>query len=80
MKKVFKDFNVQTGEETITEREETAAETKARTEAEAQAATLLAEAEAKATARAALLEKLGILAMKRLSYCHDQGQANRSGY
>jgi inorganic pyrophosphatase/exopolyphosphatase len=62
MKKVFKDFNVQTGEETITEREETAAEIKARKEAEAQAATLLTEAEAKATAKAALLSKMGITA------------------
>ena len=60
MKIIEKEFNIQTGEETVTERDETAAETKARTEAEAQAATLLAEAEAKATARAALLEKLGI--------------------
>ncbi len=62
MKIIEKEFNIQTGEETVTERDETAAETKARTEAEAQAATLLAEAEAKATARAALLAKLGITA------------------
>ena len=52
--------NVETGEETITEREETAAEIKARKEAQAQAIAEQAEAEAQATAKAALLEKLGI--------------------
>jgi hypothetical protein len=60
MKIIEKDFNIQTGEETITEREETAAEAKARTAAEAKATAAQAEAEAKATAKAALLEKLGI--------------------
>ena len=60
MKIIETDFNIQTGKETVTERDETAAETKARTEAEAQAIAAQAEAEAQATARAALLEKLGI--------------------
>lgn len=62
MKIIEKDFNIQTGEETITEREETAAEAKARTAAEAKATAAQAEAEAKATAKAALLERLGITA------------------
>ena len=60
MKITEKDFNIQTGKETVTEREETAAEAKARTAAEAKATAAQAEAEAKATAKAALLEKLGI--------------------
>jgi hypothetical protein len=62
MKITEKEFNIQTGEETITEREETAAETKARKTAEAEAIAAQAEAEAKATARAELLERLGITA------------------
>jgi hypothetical protein len=60
MKIVEKEFNAITGEETITEREETAAETKARLDYAKQVADLEAEAEAKATARAALLTQLGI--------------------
>ena len=60
MKITEKDFNIQTGKETVTEREETAAEAKARKAAEAKATA--AQAEAKATAKAALLEKLGITA------------------
>ena len=60
MKITEKDFNIQTGEETVTEREETPAEFKARKEVEAKAIAAQAEAESKATARAALLEKLGI--------------------
>ncbi len=60
MKITEKEFNVQTGEETITERDETAAETQARLEHEAKVAQQQAEAEAKATAKAALLEQLGI--------------------
>jgi DNA-binding protein H-NS len=62
MKRTEKTFNVQTGEETITEREETAAEVKERKAAEAQAIAAQAEAESKATARAELLAKLGITA------------------
>lgn len=62
MKIVEKDFNVQTGEETITEREETAAEIKAREKSEAESLAREAEAAAKATTRQALLTKLGITA------------------
>jgi len=57
-----KEFNAETGEETITEREETAAEKKLRAQAEAEFVAEQAEAEAKATAKAALLTKLGITA------------------
>jgi DNA-binding protein H-NS len=62
MKIIEKEFNIQTGEETITEREETAAEAKARKASEAEAIAAQAEAEAKATAKAELLAKLGITA------------------
>ena len=62
MKITEKEFNIQTGEETITERDETAAETKARLDSAKQAAAEQAEAEAKATAKADLLAKLGITA------------------
>jgi hypothetical protein len=62
MKITEKEFNVITGETTITEREETAAETKARLEREKEIAAAEAEAAAKATAKAALLTKLGITA------------------
>jgi hypothetical protein len=57
-----KEFNAETGEETITEREETTAEKKLREKAEAEFVAEQAEAEAKATAKAALLTKLGITA------------------
>lgn len=57
-----KEFNIQTGEETITERDETAAEKKAREIKEKEIAVLLAEAEAKATARQAILDRLGLTA------------------
>lgn len=60
MKIVEKEFNALTGEETITERDETAAETKARLDRAKEVAERQAEAEAKATAKAALLERLGI--------------------
>jgi hypothetical protein len=60
MKIIEKDFNIQTGKETITEREETADEIKVRETAEAEFASKQAEAEAKATAKAALLTQLGI--------------------
>ena len=62
MKIIEKEFNIQTGEETITERDETAAETKARLDNAKQIAAEQAEAEAKATARADILERLGITA------------------
>lgn len=54
------EFNIETGEETITERDETAAEKKLREQAEAEFAKTVAEAKANATAKAALLSKLGI--------------------
>ena len=62
MKITEKEFNIQTGEETITERDETAAEKKAREAFEAEVAVKQTEAEARATAKAALLSKLGITA------------------
>jgi hypothetical protein len=62
MKIVIKEFNVLTGEETITERDETAAEKKEREKLETDNVVRQAEAEAKATAKAALLNKLGITA------------------
>jgi hypothetical protein len=64
MKIIEKEFNALTGEETITERDETAAEKKAREKIIADNLVFRAEAEAnaqaKATAKAALLEQLGI--------------------
>jgi len=62
MKIVEKIYNAITNEETIVERDESAAEKKAREKAEADYVLTQAEAEAKATARAALLTKLGITA------------------
>jgi hypothetical protein len=60
MKITKKEFNVQTGEETVTERDETAQEVAEREAFIAKQAELTAEAEAKATAKAALLTQLGI--------------------
>jgi hypothetical protein len=60
MKITEKEFNALTGEETITEREETSAEKIYREKAEADFLIEQAEAEAKATQKAALLERLGI--------------------
>jgi chorismate mutase len=60
MKIIEKEFNALTGEETITERDETAQEVAERKSAEAKAITDQAEAEARATQKAALLERLGI--------------------
>jgi small ligand-binding sensory domain FIST len=60
MKIIEKQFNVQTGEETITERDETAEETKARLDRAAEIAVAQAEVKAKADQKAALLAKLGI--------------------
>lgn len=60
MKITEKNFDIITGEETITERNETAAETKSRLDNATLIAAEKAEAEAKATARAALLAQLGI--------------------
>ena len=62
MKIIEKEFNVQTGIETITERDETPAETKARLDRLAAYEAHQAAAEAKAVAKTALLEKLGITA------------------
>jgi hypothetical protein len=62
MKIIEKEFNALTGEETITEREETATEKKEREELQAEIAIKLQEAEAKAAAKSALLDKLGITA------------------
>jgi hypothetical protein len=60
MKIIEKEFNVQTGEETITERDETPAEIKTREKAESDFANRQAEAETKATARAVILNRLGL--------------------
>jgi hypothetical protein len=62
MKIIEKEFNAITGEETITERDETAHETKTRLDRVAEIAKLQAEAEARATARAAILDRLGLTA------------------
>jgi hypothetical protein len=62
MKIIEKEFNILTGEETITERDETVAEKKAREKLEADYAKAQAEAEAKATARQAIADRLGLTA------------------
>jgi hypothetical protein len=62
MKITVKDYNIQTGLETISEREETEAEIKNRTEYEALRAARNAEAEAKAAQKAIVLTKLGLTA------------------
>jgi hypothetical protein len=62
MKIIEKEFNVQTGEETITERDETAAEKKVREAKQKELATAQAQAETKATARQAIAERLGLTA------------------
>jgi hypothetical protein len=60
MKITEKEFNVITGEEIITERDETPAEKQERETQLAVGIALKAEAEARATAKAALLAQLGI--------------------
>jgi hypothetical protein len=62
MKITEKEFNAITGEETITERDETAAETKARLDYAKEVAAAKAEAEAKSTARQAIADRLGLTA------------------
>lgn len=62
MKLTEKEFNIQTGEETITERNETAAEAKERLAEAKELAAREAEAEAKANARAAIFDRLGLTA------------------
>jgi hypothetical protein len=62
MKIIEREFNAITGETTDTERDETAAETKARLALENANAAAETDANAKATQKAALLEKLGMTA------------------
>ena len=62
MKRIEKEYNAITGEETITERDETAAETKARLNYAKEVAAAQAEAETKATARQAIANRLGLTA------------------
>lgn len=62
MKIKEKEFNAATGEETIIERDETAAETKARLDHAKAIAEAKAKAEAKATARQVILDRLGLTA------------------
>lgn len=63
MKIIEKEFNVTTGETTITERDETAEETKTRLDRAAQLLAEQAEAEAKAAARISANEKLSALGL-----------------
>jgi hypothetical protein len=60
MKRIDKEFNALTGEETITERDETAQEQAERETLEAEIAQRQAEATAKAVQRRAILEHLKI--------------------
>ena len=62
MKIIEKEFNAITGEETITERDETAAETKIRLDYAKAIAAMQAETESKAIARQAVLDRLGLTA------------------
>jgi hypothetical protein len=62
MKIIEKEFNALTGEEIITERDETAAEKKLREAKEKEIAAVQAQAEAKATARQAIADRLGLTA------------------
>ena len=62
MKITEKEFNALTGEETITERDETAAEKKEREAREKKLAAIQAETEIKAAARQAIAERLGLTA------------------
>ena len=66
MKIIEKEFNVITGEETITEREETAQEQAEREAAESRIAKLNAEAAAKAAAKQAAQDKLKALGLNDL--------------
>ena len=60
MKIIEKNVNALTGEETMTERDETAAETKARLDNAKEIAAAQTAAETKAIARQAVLDKLGL--------------------
>ena len=62
MKITEKEFNALTGEEKITERDETAAEKKQREAFAKEVAARQAEATAKETAKAAILERIGLTA------------------
>jgi hypothetical protein len=62
MKITEKTFNIQTGEETITERDETAAEKKIREASEKEATARKAEAEANAIAKQVILDRIGLTA------------------
>ena len=62
MKITEKEFNALTGEETIIERDETAAEKKQREAFEKQLKVEKAEAQVKAEARQAILDRLGLTA------------------
>jgi hypothetical protein len=63
MKITEKEFNIITGETTITERDETSQEQAERLERAAQVVNLQAEAEAKAATRASAIEKLSALGL-----------------
>jgi hypothetical protein len=62
MKVTEKNFDIITGEETIIERDETAAETKLRLDSAKESAAALAAVQAKETARAEILNRLGLTA------------------
>jgi hypothetical protein len=62
MKIIEKEFNALTGEEIITERDETAAEKKAREAFEKEMNARKAEIEAKEAARQAIADRLGLTA------------------
>jgi hypothetical protein len=62
MKITEKEFNVETGEETISERNETAGEKNSREKLKAEMTQLQSEAEAKSAQRQVVLEKLGLTA------------------
>ena len=62
MKITEKIIDINTGEETIVEREETAAEKKAREAIDKQSAAELIEAEAKTAAKQAIADRLGLTA------------------
>ena len=62
MKITEKEFNVLTGEEIITERDETPAEKKERSDYEKEIAAAQAKAETKAAARQAIADRLGLTA------------------
>jgi stringent starvation protein B len=62
MKIIEKIFNVETGEETIFERDETSAEKKIREQDEKEFAAIEAEAKVKAEQRQEILDRLGLTA------------------